>query len=163
MIRAVAIAGLLGLATISVPAAEQSEPVLLSRNFPRFTAEMLNKGQSGYVLLQFRLDDEGGTYDHRIVISDPKGAFDETVVSFARKRLRFKVPAEWVESHADRNYEMAFLFLIESCAKVDLFPGITTIITTVRRRGSGFKDCDENSLPAPSGAEPVATGQRSAD
>jgi TonB family protein len=107
MCRAIVIAGVLGLTTISAPTADPLEPEIIKPDsFPRFPAAMLRKGQSGFVLLQLRLADDGSTYAHRIVLSDPKGAFDKTVVDIARKKLRFEVPIEWVEKHPDRNYEM---------------------------------------------------------
>jgi TonB family protein len=127
--------------SVTPAAAAADEPNLIKPNFPRYPRAMLRKGASGYVLVQFGLDEEGRPQDARVLLAHPKDGFEETVLKFLRK-LRYEVPAEWAARHPNRIVELGFVFLINSCTEANLFPGVTSItVTAWRRDHPSYNEC----------------------
>lgn len=94
-----------------------------------FPAELLQKRISGSVLLQFRLDEDGKPQNARVVLAEPKAAYESTALEFI-SHSRFSVPPEWVVSHPNRIFEFGIVFLVGQCQIKDLFPGITSVTFT---------------------------------
>jgi len=126
--------------TVMSQKAPVAEPRLLKPLQPRYPPHLFRKGISGYVLVQFRLNDEGMPQDARVVMADPQGAFDSAVLQSVAK-LRFEVPQEWVAAHPNRLLDFGYVFVIERCVDGDLFPGMTTVIVSAWRSREAGEKC----------------------
>lgn len=122
-----------GVGAAAVP--NSSLPVIdTSRRFvPDYPPLLRQRGVSGFVLVQFRLEDHGRPRDPRVVLAEPQGAFEDVVLKSMR-RLRFNAPPEWALSYPNRIMEMVYIFLIENCAHADAkaFPGMDALIVSTR-------------------------------
>lgn len=107
---------------------------------PRYPTAQLRKGISGYVLVQFRLDEDGIPQDPRVVMEQPKGTFASAVLQRLR-RAKFEVPPEWVARNPGRLHELGYVFLVERCLEKDVFPGIEAVVIEVWRRRSDGERC----------------------
>lgn len=78
------------------------------------------------MLFQFRLDEDGQAQDSKVLLSEPKGAFDSAALFFLSK-LRFSVPPEWLSTHPNRVIDFGFLYAAGQCLLKDIFPGIESV------------------------------------
>lgn len=96
---------------------------------PKYPPALVRQRTSGYLLMQFRLDDEGKPRDPRVLMEEPKGAFQRAVKQ-TLSRLRFSVPPDWAARHPDRLLDFGYVFVVDKCVGEglfdNLFPGIDT-------------------------------------
>ncbi len=126
--------------TVASPQSSVATPRLAVPHLPRYPSNLLRKGVSGYVLVQFRLDDDGKPRDARVVMGEPKGAFDRAVL-LSVSNLRFDVPQEWIATHPNRILDFGYVFVIEGCVDKNLFPGISSVIVSVWRSREAGDEC----------------------
>ncbi len=112
-------------------AATDVEPQLLNHRaiMSRSLEPSSRKFVNGDVLVQFRLDEKGRARDARVVLAEPKGAFEKHAL-YLVSMMRFSLPPEWVAGNQSRIFEFAFLYLMDQCQMRDPFPGVTTMTIT---------------------------------
>ncbi|MEZ5562462.1 MAG: TonB family protein [Gammaproteobacteria bacterium] len=128
--------------TILIASVSPAFTAEINSSLPAYTPEILNFRQvmppsvpdalsndhvNGHVLLQFRLDENGKAQDAKVVLAQPKGAFEKNALYLVSK-MRFSLPAEWIARQPDRILEYAIVYLHDSCPVSDQFPGIRTTV-----------------------------------
>lgn len=61
------------------------EATPLFRVEPRFPAEALRQGQSGWVRLRFNIDESGAVTDINVIAAEPRNVFDRAAISALRR------------------------------------------------------------------------------
>lgn len=129
------------------PGSPNNAPRMTNPIMPIYPSTLFRWGKQGYVVVQFRLDQDGKPQNARVVVSEPKGAFDRAVLN-SLPRLRYTVPPEWAASHPDRLVEVGYVFVIEKCVSGNLFPGRDMIVVVASRDRPKGNECSETA-PAP--------------
>jgi len=140
-----------GLAGIAAPSplavspgeviAQAPEPKQIRFLVPPYPSAQMRNGISGYVLVQFRLDEKGRPRDSRVLMTNPQGAFESAVLRHLWK-VRYDVPPEWAARNPTRLLEIGYIFVFERCVDKNLFPGITSVVISVWRNSADAKQCD---------------------
>ncbi|MBL8200928.1 MAG: TonB family protein [Chromatiales bacterium] len=98
-------------------APKKAEPILLTtpeammRRPGDYPAEAQANGIGGYVLLQFTLPDDGRPSRPVVVMSEPKGVFEEAALA-KLQFLAFEVPSQWLIEHPNRRHELVFMYYV---------------------------------------------------
>jgi TonB family protein len=75
-------------------------------------------GQTGRVLMAFKISSAGRAVDTRVAESEPKGAFESTATKYVQS-LQFAVPADWDASGGTHHeYTISFAFRLSACGSV---------------------------------------------
>ena len=111
-----------------------------SAAYPQYPVKPRNAGVSGYVLIQFTLAEDGVPSEFVVVLSDPKGVFDQACLASARK-FRYDVPSAWISANPARRHEHACVFKVigspdQPAMDMKNFPGIDVTVISTRKKST---------------------------
>jgi len=124
----------------TAPPAQKIEPVLvntkeaMTRTPGDYPAEALDKGIGGYVLVQFTLPDDGHPTQSVVVMSEPKGVFENVALAKVQT-MQFALPEQWVAEHPNRRHELVFIYYVWGASWPEVPPFDGRAITLIGRRG----------------------------
>ena len=98
---------------------------------PEFPMDQARKGNSGFAVMDFQIDDSGKANNIEIIASAPESAFSNHSAS-ALKKMNFSVDQNWIQTCSAQKFRFAYLYFHSAECNPKAFPpDIPTICVTV--------------------------------